>query len=375
MESMNGRRIRLMQITHDLSIGGLQQVVVNLCRTINRELFDVSVLCLRDLGCFVPEVQALGIKVHFLPQKESSTDYLSFLKVGKILKHNRIDVIHTHNTLPFVDGTLGALISGVKTIVHTDHARDFPDKRRYMFAEWAASQFAYKVVGVSEHTSENLMKYEKISPKKIVTIYNGIDGKKFDIEVDKRGKKESLGIKGNGPVIGLGVRLSEQKGISYLLKAMPGIVQAFPDTTLVIAGDGPLEDDLKAEARALKLERNVLFIGPRLDIPELLKTFDLYVLPSLWEGFPMVLLEAMAAGCPIIATNVGGVSKAIKHGFNGSLVEPKNPQKLEKEIIRLLSTPLLLQNYRKNGHDSFVNYFSSGIMASSYEKLYLRQWD
>ncbi|MDH5572202.1 MAG: glycosyltransferase, partial [Gammaproteobacteria bacterium] len=204
------KKLKLMQITHDLAIGGLQQVIVNICRTIDRELFDVSVLCLRDLGEFVPYVEELGIKVIFLPQKENgATDYLSFLKVAKILKDEKIDIIHTHNTNPFIDGTIGALLSGVKTIIHTDHARVFPDKKRYMFAEWLMSNFAYKIVGVSEHTTNNLNKYEKISRAKLVTIPNGIDGTVYDINIDIEQIKQELGIKNGGPVIGLGVRLTE----------------------------------------------------------------------------------------------------------------------------------------------------------------------
>lgn len=370
---MNDRRIRLMQITHDLAIGGLQQVVVNLCRTIDRGLFDVSVLCLRDLGAFAPEVESMGIKVFFLPQKENGTDYLSFLKVGRILRENRIEVIHTHNTQPFVDGTLGALMSGVKTVVHTDHARDFPDKRRYMLAEWAVSHFAYRVVGVSEHTSENLVKYERISREKIVTIHNGIDGKKYDIAVDRQAKRRELGLERDGPVMGIGVRLSEQKGITYLLRAMPAVMREVPGVTLVIAGEGPLEADLRAEADALGLRGRVHFIGPRLDIPELLKTFDLYVLPSLWEGLPMVLLEAMAAGCPIVATDVGGVSRAIKDGYNGSLVEPRKPEALARAITGLLSSAALRESCRERGYEVFQKEFSSEIMTRRYEQLYLRQ--
>jgi glycosyltransferase involved in cell wall biosynthesis len=362
-----------MQITHDLGLGGLQQVVVNLCRTIDRDLFDVSVLCLRDLGCFVSEVRELGIKVHFLGQKVGRTDYFSCLKVAKILREERIDVIHTHNTQPLIDGTVGALMSGVKTIVHTDHARDFPDRLKYMFAEWVMSRFAFRVVGVSDHTSKNLMKYEKISPRKIVTIHNGILGSRFEISLNKERKMVDLGIRDRGPVIGLGVRLSEQKGIAYLLKAMPGVAREFPKVTLLIAGEGPLEADLRGEARALGIEANVNFAGPRLDIPELLKVFDLYVLPSVWEGLPMVLLEAMAAGCPILATDVGGVSLAIKSGVNGSLVKPRDPQSLEKEIIRLLRDESLRKKYSENGRRIFRESFSAEAMARKYERLYLRQ--
>ena len=336
---LNNPKIRLMIITHDLAIGGLQQVVVNICRTINRDKFDVSVLCLRALGEFVPEVEKLGIKVFFLPQKKG-TDYFSFFKVAKILKQEKIDVIHTHNTQPFIDGTIGALMSGVRTIVHTDHGRQFPDKRRYMFAEWLMSHFVYKVVGVSDHTSQNLIKYEKISRKKIMTIPNGIDGAKYNIVINKDQKKKEIGIKGNGPIIGLGVRLTEQKGITYLLQAMPKVIEVFPEITLIVAGDGPLENSLKQEAVNLGVDKNVLFVGPRLDMPELLKLFDLYVLPSLWEGLPMVILEAIAAGCPIIATDVGGIPSAVIHKKNGILIEPANSGKLALVIIKLLFNKL-----------------------------------
>jgi len=210
-----------MLITHDLAIGGLQQVVVNICRTIDREYFDVSVLCLRELGPFTPEIEKLGIKVFCIPQKKTGVDYFSFLKVAKILRQQQIEIIHTHNTQPFIDGVIGGLIAGVNTMIHTDHARDFPDKKRYMFAEWLMSHFVYKVVGVSEHTSQNLIRYEKISPGKIVTIYNGIDGSKYDIVIDKKKKRSELGIRGNDPIIGLGVRLTDQKGLTFLLQAMP----------------------------------------------------------------------------------------------------------------------------------------------------------
>ncbi len=361
-----------MQITHDLAIGGLQQVVVNICRTINRDKFDVSVLCLRARGEFVPEIENMGIRVFFLPQK-AGPDYFSFLKVAKILRHERIDVIHTHNTQPFIDGTIGALLSGVKTIVHTDHARDFPDKRRYMFAEWFMSYFAHKVVGVSDHTSNNLVKYEHISQKKIATIVNGIDEAKYDIFVDKDKKRTELMIQKKGPVIGLGVRLSEQKGITYLLQAIPAVVKQFPDISVVIAGQGALENSLKEETRSLGIAEHVFFVGPRLDMPELLKLFDVYVLPSLWEGLPMVLLEAMAAGCPIVATDVGGNFTVIKNKYNGSIIKPKRPDLLASEIIRVLSDKQTISRYINNSFDIFQKQFSANIMTREYEKLYLRE--
>lgn len=362
-----------MQITHDLAIGGLQQVVVNICKSIDRKMFHVSVLCLRSLGVFVPEVEKLGIKVIYLPQKKNGTDYFSFLKVARILREENIDVIHTHNTQPLIDGTLGALLSGVKTIVHTDHARNFPDKMRYMFAEWCMSYLVYKVVGVSDHTVANLIRYEKISPKKLTTIPNGIDGGKYHVSIEKDKKRKELGIHHDGPIIGLGVRISEQKGITYLLQAMPVILSRFPDLSLVIAGEGNLIDVLRQEAEDLNVGDHVFFVGPRLDMPQLLKLFNIYVLPSLWEGLPMVLLEAMAAGCPIVATNVGGNMQAIKDGLNGTLVEPRNSGKLAEAVINLLGRPEVCETYRRNGLRIFEEKFSAEIMTRRYEELYCRK--
>ena len=360
-----------MQITHDLAIGGLQQVIVNICRTINRELFDVSVLCLRGLGEFVPVVQGLGINVFCLPQGE--IDYFPFLKIARILRQQKIDVLHVHNTQPLIEGTISSLLTNVRTIIHTDHARNFPDKLRYMIAEWLVSHFVYKMVGVSEHTSKNLQIYEKISHRKIITIHNGIDGTIYDGAMDTLQKKTELGIHSDGPVIGLGVRLSRQKGITYLLKAMPHILAVHQDATLVIAGDGPLKSDLEAEVDRLGLGKAVIFVGARSDMHSILKCFDIYILPSLWEGLPMVLLEAMAAGVPIIATDVGGNHSAIKHSFNGSLIPPKDPVAIYKEINKLLSDKTLRESYIQNGRKVFKEKFSAEIMTKQYEALYLRK--
>ena len=367
----NSTRTRVMQITHDLAIGGLQRVVVNLCDNIDKTKFDVAVLCLRELGEFAPEVASLGLNVFHLPQKRNGTDYLGFLKVAKILKKEKVDVIHTHNILPFTDGTMGGMLAGVKRIVHTDHARNFPDKWRYMVAEWIMSHFAYKLVGVSQHTTENLIKFEKISPQKTTTIVNGIDGAKYDIAIDKGQKRKELGLKETGPIVGACVRLTEQKGLSYLLEAVQRIKPHFPDISVVVAGEGPLEQRLINQCRDSGIDKNVFFLGPRLDIPEILKLLDIYVLPSVWEGLPMILLEAMAAECPIIASRVGGVPGIIENGLNGSLVEPKNPEALATEITGVLKDRRLRDKYASEGLRVFREKYTVAAMTRQYERLYL----
>ncbi|PCI14593.1 MAG: hypothetical protein COB71_02630 [Thiotrichales bacterium] len=366
------KKIRVLQITHDLQIGGLQQVVVNICRTIDRERFEVVVLCLRELGVLAGDIEMLGVKVILLDQKESGTDYLSFMKIARVLKDEKIDVVHTHNTQPFVEGAIASIFTSVKAIVHTDHARAFPDKRRYMFAEWLVSHLAYKVVGVSAHTTENLHKYEKISKRKLLTIPNGIDETVYDIEIDKNHKKQELGLDSDTFIIGLGARLIEQKGISVLIESMLKILKKLPNTKLVIAGDGDYKAELKKLADDLCLTESVLFLGSRKDIPELLKIFDVYALPSYSEGLPMVILEAMASGCPVVATDVGGIGTAIRSNVNGVLVKPRNVEDLAEAIIDLLQDEHKRLKFSDNGKKIFAAEFSARKMIAKYEGLYVK---
>lgn len=363
-------KIRLMQITHDLAIGGLQQVVVNICKNIDREKFDISVLCLRRGGELVQEVEKLGIKMFILPQPQK-TDYFAFLKVAKILRQERIKVIHTHNTQPFIDGVIGAILAGVKRRIHTDHGRIFPDKRRYMFAERIMAHFVDKVVAVSEDTARKLRQYERIPLKKITIIPNGIDLNLYRRAINKEEKRRSLGINSTGPVIGTIARLSEEKGITYLLQAMKSIISIYPKATLLIVGDGPLMDDLVRQSLSLAIRKNVLFLGTRRDIPEILRALDIFVLPSLSEGLPMVILEAMAADCPIVASNTGGIPNALRSYKKSLLSIPGNPQNLAEAVNATLQN---LKAAEGEG-DTFykvMDEFSVSRMIAQYESLYLR---
>lgn len=369
---MDDGKINLLQITHDLNIGGLQQVVVNLCQALDKNRFNITVLCLRDKGPFAQEIENLGIDVSLLPQTEG-VDYFAFFKVADYIKENNIHVVHTHNTQPFFDGTMASIFCGVKTVVHTDHARQFPDRMRYMVAEKLMSLYAYKVVGCSEHTTNNLHKYEKISPKKLTTIENGIVGGRFDIDVDVEKYKTEFGIPSHAPVLGACARFSEPKGIEFLIRAMPEILQSNADAVLLLAGEGELEEDLKSITQQLQLEKHVIFSGPRSDIPQLLKVFDICVLPSISEGLPMSLLEAMAARCPIVASRVGGIPKVLNHEKQGLLVEPANPSELATAIVRLLADESLQASLVEQSYQLFHQQYSATNMANAYTRLYLRE--
>lgn len=180
-----------------------------------------------------------------------------------------------------------------------------------------------------------------------------------------------MGIKVSDQVIGVAARLSEEKGVQYLVQAMPKILNRFPETTLVIVGGGPLAESLKNDVIQLGINENIVFTGIRLDMPEIFSLFDMYVLPSVSEGLPMVLLEAMASKCPIIATDVGGVSTVIKHEKNGLLVSSRNPDLIASSAIHLLSNKDKRKRYSEIGCAMFSEKYSADAMTKKYEKLYI----
>lgn len=368
-----GEKVRVLQVTHDLGVGGLPRVVATLVRHLDRERFDVSVLCLNDKGPLAEDVEAAGVPVLLLPGPKDRPDYLAFRRVRRVIRERGIEVLHTHNTQPFIDAGLAGLLAGVRTHVHTDHARDFPDKRRYMLAERALSRIAYRVVGVSEDTCRKLARWERIPPERMSVIHNGIEGDRFDIRIDRRAKRAEIGIPPDVPVVGVAVRLSEQKGLEYLLRALPAVHERFPGTVAVIAGEGPLEDDLRRLSRELGVVPHVRFLGVRADVAELLQVFDVYALPSLWEGLPMVVLEAMAAGVPIVAAEVGGVPEAVVQGRTGVLVPPRRPDALAAALVGLLGDPDRRRSYGAAARRRFRERFSAETMARGYEALYLRR--
>lgn len=366
-------RIRVLQFTHDLKVGGLQRVVQTLCRSIDKTQFDVAVLCLREIGPLAEDLRSAGIPVHMLRRFKGLRNHTAFLQVARLLREERIDVVHTHNTGPFIHGVLGALPAGVKTVVHTDHARDFPDAWRFMVVENILARFAYRVVGVSEHSTSQLRRYERIPSRKLTTIINGVDASLLHVSTTRELKRQELGIAPDAPVLGIVARLHDQKGMPFLLQSVAMLRETFPDLVLLVAGDGPLEAELKQNACDLDIQDRVQFLGVRHDVPDLLNVFDLFVLPSLWEGLPMVILEAMAVGCPVLASDVGGVGRAIEHGVTGSLVPAKDVQSLTREISRLLTHEAVRQTYVENAKRKFEAEFSAAAMTRQYERLYRRQ--
>jgi glycosyltransferase involved in cell wall biosynthesis len=362
--------INVMQIVHDLNFGGMQRVVVDLCLNVEPARFSMSVCCLEELGPNAKELEQRGIPV-FLVKKKPGLDWLLPLRLRKLFLKQKVQVVHTHGINPFFYGTIGAILAKVPVKIQTDHARGvFPVARKEMISEMVLSWFVDRIGAVSEGVKSDLVKYEHISPKKIKVIYNGIDESKFRVKIDQKKKREELGIDRDDKVIGIGVRLSEQKGIRYLIEAVSLVVKSFSNIKLLIIGDGEYRSNLENLALDYGIADKVIFTGFRNDIPELLQVIDIYVLPSFREGHPLVLLEAMAAGKPVVATDIPGNRETVEYGKTGMLVPTRNSEELAIALLKLLEDDEMRHKMGIMGHKRFGKLFIIDKMVKKYQDLY-----
>lgn len=367
--------LNVLYLTGALSYGGMERVIINLCCHLDREKFRPIVVCIKSRGEFAEELEKNHIKVINLNANRSrALKHLSWLRLTKIIRTEHVDIIHSHNTGSFLDGIVATRLATCKTFIHTDHARSFPDKKRYMIAERLASLFTSKIVAVSHETRDNLMQYEKIRENKIVVINNGVEKERFDIQIDGEKEKELLGLGRFEFVVGLGVVLTDQKGIEYLIKAAPLVLEKYPQTGFVVAGDGPIRTQLEKQTKRLGIANNFVFLGARNDIPRILQVFDIYVLPSIWEGLPLVILEAMAASKCILATNVGGIPAVIQYGVEGILIDPGKSQLIAENILMLAENSALREKLSRNAYNRFLKEFTVETMVKRYEGLYLEAY-
>lgn len=368
----NGEKVRVVQVTHDLGIGGLPRVVQTLSEHLDHSRYEVEVLCLRDGGPLLDRLADRGIRSFVLKRRKTvlRADYFAASRIAKHFRARQPTIVHTHNTEAFVEGGFAAKISGVPVLINTDHAREFPDLRRRMFLEWLVSHVTDYVVAVSEDGKQNLRRFERIAERKLRTVHNGVDADYLKPAPDAGRMRQQLGIPERAPLIGLGSRFEPQKGLTYFLQAMPHVLRACPDVHAIVAGYGSLADELEAEARSLGISERVHFIGKVHTMSDVLACLDLFLLPSLWEGLPMAILEAMAVGVPIVATDVGGVTSALEDGRNAIVVQPADPVALARGIEQLLASSELRRELGANARADFEARFSAQAMARAYEELY-----
>lgn len=366
------RKIRVLQLVTGFSIGGAERKLLELVNFIDRDRFDITVCAVGISGPLKKKFEETGCDV-FVYIKKHKFDFSQIIKVAKLMKRRKIDIVMT--TLFYADiiGTFAALIAKVPCRVswevssHPDESRGNTLRHKIFYR--FCMKYVDKIVAVSEGVKKFLIEERNINISRIQTIHYGIDLSKFNM-IDGRSKRDELGFNSDDRIIGVGARLTVQKGHTYLIDAAPGILGKFPNTKFVFVGDGPLRSRLENKIKKNGLSPYFYLLGFRDDMMEIMNTFDIFVLPSLFEGLPNVILEAMACARPIIATAVDGTPEAIIDGNCGILVPPRNPQALVESAVRLLNDPILANKMGLRARERVENYFRNDRQFMKFQELY-----
>ena len=361
-------KIHVLQLTFGMGIGGMERVIMDLCRSVDPERYRFSICCLSVRGSLADTMESEGVPVHFCRNQSRLAKLFRGLELSRLFPKRDIQVLHTHNLTALIDGTIGAKLTGVPVLIHTDHSKLYPIPRRWALLERAASMTADAVVAVSAQTRDDLIRYHKISEAKLSVIYNGVSVRTTRTAT-LRELRDEVGIPEGCKVIGVVARLEDQKGLDLLLRAAPHVLARRPDARFLIVGGGSREGTLRELAAELGIVPQVIFTGWRGDAVDLMQMFDCFALTSVYEGMPISLLEAMSLAKPIVSTSVGGVPEFVRQGENGILVSSRDPHEIADALLRVMvdEEGARLGN---NGRLLYQTHYTSEAMARSYAALY-----
>ena len=359
---------KVLHLVQGLDVGGLEYMVVALMNRLDREKFLPSICCFDTLGK-LQNTLLDDTKVTLLKRK-SGIDFFYPFKLAALLKKDKIEIIHLHNSTAFFYGVLAGKLAGTKHIIYTEHARDVAPNIKVRIIDKILSYMTDRIVVVAEFLKWNLVKKEWINPEKISTVYNGIDGDNFTMKFEREEITEELNISPASKIIGIVARLDSIKNHRCLIKAMKTVSALFPDALLLVIGDGPLRVELEELVTFERLNKNILFLGTRNDIPRLLSVLDIFVLCSLSEGLPLTILEAMAAGKSIVATNVGGIPEIIQDGTDGIIIPSDDSDGLADAISKLIRDEDKRHDMGVKARMKFEKKFTARAMVQRYEELY-----
>jgi glycosyltransferase involved in cell wall biosynthesis len=294
----------------------------------------------------------------------------------------RFDLVATHTSKGGFLGRLAARIAGVPAIVHHAHGFAFhkvlsaPVHRAFVVLEKVAAHCGDLIISVNKQHRDDAIRLQVAPPEQIVAIHNGVDVHAAAEGKRERGRK-ALGIPEESLVVGSVGRLAEQKGFIYLIRAMKQVLETVPDAVLVLCGDGPLREELEREATSLGIAGNVRFTGFRRDIPDILAAMDVFALPSLWEGLSISLLEAIAAGKAIVATDIDANREALRDGIDSLLVPAGRSDALADAVCRLAGNERLRTALALAARSNAVTRFSHERMVeqniAAYDSVRLRK--
>ncbi len=361
--------VLVFHLITELSIGGAQNALLHLLEKMDRERFTAMVVCYYNGdGAIGRKLRSLGVTVIELGMVHKYQLH-ALIKLFLLLKQLRPVILHTWMFHANIPGRILGRLAGVPVIISSEHTLG----QEGHFRQWAnrmSAGLCDQIVCVSQAVSQFAQTQIGLPPRKISVIPNGIELDEFKDLFGKKQSRKMLGLPADGLIIGTIGRPRPVKGFHFLLKAFVLLEKKVPDALLVFVGNGPDEGKLKKMALESGICQKIYFLDDRDDIPNVLPAFDLFVLPSIWEGMGIVILEAMAAGLPVLATRVGGVPELVLPDVTGVLVAPSDPEAWIDPLKRLLEEPALRTRLGAQGRKRVEDLFNIQNTVKKTEALY-----
>ncbi|MEM9352495.1 MAG: glycosyltransferase [Planctomycetota bacterium] len=357
--------LRTIFLTTSMPVGGAEVLLANLVRGFNRERILPEICCLKEPGPLGDELAA-EIPVHSR-MIHAKYDFGVLLRLYRLFRQQRVDAIVTVGAGDKMFwGRLAAKLAGVQVIASALHSTGWPDSVGKLNRFLTPITDAF--IGVADAHARHLVAGEGFPADRVHTIYNGVDTDRFSPQNGDEVRRE-LGIPRDANVVGIIAALRPEKNHELLLKGAARIIAERPNSRFLIVGDGPMREPLEGLAAELGIAENVLFTGSRPDIAQLLSAVDVFALTSHNEASPVSILEAMASGVPVVASDVGSVSESVTHESSGFLFEPGDIDAFSASVLRLLQEPDLRARFGRAGRESVESRASLAAMIRGYEDL------
>jgi glycosyltransferase involved in cell wall biosynthesis len=351
-------------------------IFVDVVRGVDNARFSHVICYLGENRGLQNIIAELGYEVLHLGFRKKQLEHFNpavVLQLADILREKRIDILHCHKHKPTVYGALASILAGRIPVISHVHGLSRTRSLSRRAANWAILRSVHRIIAVSESVRRDVIQTNwQIDPSKVVTVKNCIDLQMIDhIKVGRQDARLRLGLSEDEIVYGTVGRLALTKGQSYLIEAFAKVREYLPASRLVILGQGPLLQALEKTAKDLGVLPWILFAGYRNDVFELLKGFDVFVLPSLAEGLSIALLEAMAMRLPVIASHVGGIPEVFGECRCGKLVQPKDASALAAAMLEIGSAEgNLKKQMGEEGRQRVVEEFTTDVMIRKLTGIY-----
>jgi sugar transferase (PEP-CTERM/EpsH1 system associated) len=381
---MPEEKIKILHVLDSLDVGGMERVVIDVVNGLDPARFDHAVCCVSRKGEAAWRLRD-GVECVDLG-KGAAADPMAPMKIARVIRHVAPDILHTQSWSG-VDAAIAKLITGGVRLIHSEHGRNYPhldsEPLKRKLARRCLYHFSDQVFAVSEEVRDYYCRETGFPTARMRVISNGIDVRTME-GADRRGARAELGIGARDFVVGTVARLDATKDTITLARAFDRLYclafgaeaagnrrrETAPELKLLIVGDGPQKKMIERHAAERGLTGAVIFTGVRHDAPRLLAAMDAFALPSLSEGMPLTVLEAMAARLPVVATDVGALPQLVEEGVTGFLVEPRDDRALAERLARFYATPELARRFGLSGRIKVEREYGLDSMLRTYAELY-----